>query len=88
MAGKTFEMWLKKISEEENKCWLEMIPHVLRKYHDMHGLSGLSLYEIVWELLAGLPYSASKMSEDAVEFFKRIESMDKKVANKLIEEHN
>ena len=37
VAGKTFKMWLRKISEEEHKCWVEMIPHVLRKYHDMPG---------------------------------------------------
>ena len=79
MAGKTFKMWLRKISEEEHKCWVEMIPHVLRKYHDMPGVSGLSPYEIVYgrqRPLAGLPYSTPKGSEDAIEFFKRMERMD------------
>ena len=35
VAGKTFKMWLGNILEEEHKCWLEMIPHVMAKYHDM-----------------------------------------------------
>ena len=57
----------------------------------MPGVSGLSPYEIVfgrqWPL-AGLPYSVPKVSEDAIEFFKRMEGMDKRVAKKLHEEHD
>ena len=48
VAGKTFKTWLRKISEEEKSCWVELIPHVLSKYHDMPGVSGLSPYEIVY----------------------------------------
>ena len=69
---------------------MEMISHVPRKYHDMPGVSGLSPYEIVYgrqRPLAGLPYSIPKVSEDVVEFFKIMESMDKRVARKLNEEH-
>ena len=85
VADKTFKMWLKKISEEEHKCWVEMIPHVQRKYHGMPGVSGLPPYEIVYGWQRPL---AGKVSEDAIEFFKRMESMDKRVAKKLNEEHD
>ena len=67
-----------------------MIPHMPRKYDDMPGVNGLSLCEIVygrqWHL-AGLSYSVPNVSEDGVELFKRLDSMDKRVAKKLHEEH-
>ena len=75
VAGKTFKTWLRKISEGEKVCWVELIPHVLRKYHDMPGVSGLSPYEIVsgrQQPLAGLPYEVPRVCEDAVEFCKRM----------------
>ena len=56
----------------------------------MRGVSGLSPYEIVYgrqRPLAGLPYSTPKVSDDAIEFFKRMERMDERVARKLNEEH-
>jgi transposase InsO family protein len=90
VAGKTFKTWLRKISEEEKSCWVELIPHVLRKYHDMPGVSGLSPYEIVYgrqRPLAGLPYEVPRVSEDAVDFFHRMEALDAKVAKHLDEEH-
>ena len=64
MAGKTFKTWLRKISEVEKVCWVEWIPHVLRKYHDVLGVSGLSPYETVdgrQRLLAGLPYEVPRV---------------------------
>ena len=64
--------------------------HVLQKYHDMPGMSGLSPYEIVYRRqrpLAGLPYKTAKVSKDAIEFFKGMERMDQRVARKLNEEH-
>ena len=60
-----------------------LIPHVLRKYHAMLGVSGLSPYEIVYgrqRPLAGLPYEVPRVYEDAVEFFKRMEELDERVA--------
>ena len=48
VSGKTFKTWLRKISEGGKVCWVELIPHLLRKYHDMPGVSGLSPYEIVY----------------------------------------
>ena len=90
MTGKTFKTWLRKISEGEKVCWVELIPHVLRKYHDMSGVSGLSPYEIVYgrqRPLAGLPYEVPRVCEDAVEFFKRMEELDQRVAKHLDDEH-
>ena len=52
---------------------------MLRKYHDMPRVSGLSPYEIVYgrqRPLAGLPYEVPRVCEDAVEFFKRMEELD------------
>ena len=37
--------------------------------------------------MAGLPGCVPKVSEDAVEFFGKMENMDKRVAKKLNEEH-
>ena len=90
VAGKTFKTWMRKISEGEKVCWVEMIPHVSRKYHDMLGVSGLSPYEIVYgrqRPLAGLPCEVPRVCEDVVEFFKRMEDLDQKVAKHLDDEH-
>ena len=84
VAGKTFKMWLRKIAEENRGDWVELIPHVLRKYHDMPGVNGL--YEIVYgryRPLAGLPYQAPRVSEDAVEYFDRMRQLDHNVAKHL-----
>ena len=56
----------------------------------MPGVSGLSPYEIVYgrqRPLAGLPYEVPRVCEDAVEFFKRMEELDQRVAKHLDDEH-
>ena len=46
VAGKIFKTFLRKIAEEEHECWVQLIPHVLCKYHDIPGPTGLSPYQI------------------------------------------
>ena len=43
VAGKTFKSWLRKIVDEEYLCWVELIPYVLQRYHDIPRVSGMSM---------------------------------------------
>lgn len=86
VAGKTFKTFLRKIAEEEHECWVQLIPHVLRKYHDIPGPTGLSPYQIIFgrhRPLAGLPYEIPKPAFDAEAFFLQMEKFDEMVANHM-----
>jgi len=70
--------------------WVEALPQVLDRIHDVPGESGLSPYQILFgreRPLAGIPYSPPRECEDACQFFKRMEEIDRQVAEVLNEVH-
>ena len=86
VAGKTFKTFLRKIAKEEHECWVQLISHVLRMYHDIPGPTGLSPYQIIFgrhRPLAGLPYEITKPACDAEAFFLQMEKFDGLVADHM-----
>ena len=81
---------LRKLHTDNRMNWVEKIPYVVDKIHDMPGETGLSPYEIVFgreRFNANVPYKTPTQCEDAQDFFQRMEKIDKEVAEKLNEIH-
>ena len=90
MAGQLLLEKLRKIQVEEKKNWVELLPAVVDRYHDIPGESGLSPYQTLFgreRPLANLPYLPPKECEDANQFFKRMKEIDKSVAKLLNDLH-
>ena len=89
-AGQQVMEILRKLYAEEKVNWVEALPRVLDRIHDMKGESGYSPYEILFgreRPLGGCPYSPPKECEDAMEFFQRLREIDEKVASALNRKH-
>ena len=90
-AGQELIERLRKLAVEERVNWVEALPRVLDRYHDIPGVSGLSPYEILFgrpRPLANRPYSPPVDCEDAKSFFKRMWAQDQKVAKILNDLHD
>ena len=90
VAGKTLIGLLRKLHAEEKVNWVEVLPRVLRMYHDTVGESGMSPFQIVFgreRNLAGVPYEIPRECEGAETFLARMDTLDKKVAATLNELH-
>jgi hypothetical protein len=86
VQGKEFKIWLRKLCDELDANWVEILPLVRRKFHNIPGQSGLSPYEIVFGRnmpLAGLPLPISREAEEASDFFARMSKLDEEIAEKL-----
>eukprot|EP00667_Euglena_gracilis_P000113 EG_transcript_113 len=89
-AGQQVMEVLRKLYVEEKINWVEALPQVLDRIHDVKGESGFSPYEIVTgreRPLAGVPYQPPKECEDSVEFFRRMQDIDGRVARILNKKH-
>jgi len=89
-AGQQILEILRKLNSESKINWVEALPQVLDKIHDVKGESGLSPYEILFgrvRPLAGMPYDPPRECEDAHAFFSRMADTDKKVAKVLHRSH-
>jgi hypothetical protein len=86
VIGREFKKQLRKITDEMNANWVELLPLVRNQMHDIPGQTGLSPYEIVYgrrRPLKGLPYKPPIIAEDAVRFFDRMEQTREKIAEQL-----
>ena len=63
---------LRKLYVQEKVHWVEAVPQVVDRLHDVKGISVLSPYEILFgreRPLGNIPYEPLKECEDAHEFF-------------------
>ena len=82
-AGQQVMEILRKLYADERINWVEALPRVVDRIHDVKGESGYSPYEILFgreRPLAGHPYAPPKECEDAIAFFAHMQDIDKKVA--------
>jgi hypothetical protein len=89
-AGQQILEILRKLNSESKINWVEALPQVLDRIHDVKGESGLSPYEILFgrvRPLAGMPYDPPRECEDAHAFFSRMADTDQKFANVLNRSH-
>ena len=89
-AGQQLMEKLRQLNAEQNINWVEMLPAVLDRYHDLPGESGLSPYQILFgreRSLGNLPYQPNGECSDAVEFFDNIAENDRVVADILNGKH-
>ena len=90
-AGQEILERLRKLKVSENVNWVEALPRVIDRYHDIPGRSGLSPYEILFgrsRPLAGRRYTPPTDCEDANNFFRRMREIDLKVARVMNELHD
>ena len=90
MAGQQLMERLRKMQADDGTCWVEALPIVIDRLHDVPGESGLSPYEIFFgreRPLGNLSSPQNRDCEDALDFFQRQEEVDKKVAKGLDENH-
>ena len=91
MAGQQLMEKLRKLNAEEEINWVEALPLVLDRYHDVPGESGYSPYQILFgrdRCFGNLPYKVPKECEDAITFFQRMEIIDARVADILNNKHS
>ena len=89
-AGQQLLEILRKLNTEQRINWVEALPQVVDRIHDVEGESGLSPYQILFgrnRPMAGIPYAPAKECEDALQFFNRMSEIDQKVAEVLNKIH-
>ena len=80
----------RKLYAESKSNWVEALPQVLDRIHDVRGESGFSPYEILFgrvRPMAGIPYTPPRECEDAQKFFHRMNEIDLQVAEILNRTH-
>ena len=85
-AGQQLMEVLRKLHAEQKINWVEGLPQVVDRLHDVRGETGLSPYQILFgrdRPLAGTPYTPPRECEDAQQFFKRMSDIDRHVAETL-----
>jgi hypothetical protein len=81
---------LRKLFAENKLNWVEALPQVVDRIHDVRGESGLSPYQILFgreRPMAGIPYTPPRECEDARQFFDRMTEIDRIVAEALNKVH-
>ena len=89
-AGQQLLQVLQKLHLGGEVNWVQALPRALRIFHDTHGPGGLSPYNILFgrdRNVQGIPYTPQRFSEDARDFFQRMETLDTLLAHSLNEEH-
>ena len=89
-AGQQVMEVLRKLNAEHRINWVEALPQVLDRMHDVKGKSGLTPYQILFgrdRPLAGIPYTPPRECDDAVQFHKRMAEVDRQVADVLNRTH-
>ena len=90
VAGKTLINALRKVGAETPVNWVEALPRILWRYHNLPGESGMSPFHILFgreRSEAGCPYEPLHECEDARKFFLRMENLDQEVARILNQAH-
>ena len=86
VAGQQLMEILPKLNCLESLNWVEALPQVLDRLHDVPGESGYSPYQILFgreRSLGNLPYFPATECPDAVDFFNRTDEIDKAVSTIL-----
>lgn len=89
-AGKTLIGVLRKLNAEDKVNWVEALPRVLRVYHDNPGESGYSPFQLMFgreRNIAGVPYELVRECEGSVDFFARIQELERLAADALNAQH-
>ena len=79
MAGQQLMERLRKLQAKNGINWVESLPNVLDRLHDVVGEGGLSPYQIVFgrdRPLANYPLPTTHECEDAENFMKRMHDID------------
>ncbi len=90
VAGQQIKERMRKLMTQDHVNWVEVLPCVLDRLHDVVGESGFSPYEILFgrqRPIGNLPFTPTSMCEDAQTFFSRMREMDQKVAKNLNDLH-
>jgi hypothetical protein len=90
VAGQQIKDRLRKLMVEDRVNWVEALPMVIDRLHDVVGENGYSPYEIVFgrfRPIGNLPYPSQVSCQDAEEFFERASILDKKCAKVLNDLH-
>jgi hypothetical protein len=90
MAGQQIMEKLRKLQEGGKINWVEALPAVLDRIHDITGETGLSPYQILFgrdRPMAGIPYTPPKECESAQQFFSKMAHIDRAVAKLLNDIH-
>lgn len=89
-AGQQVLSILKTLHNEKDLNWVESLPRVLRILHDTVGEAGLSPYHIMFgrdRTLPGIPFTPTRICEDASDFFDRMAHIDATVSSTLMALH-
>ena len=90
IAGQQVMEILRKLHVQVKIFWVEALPQVLDKIHDVRGETGYTPYEIVFgrqRPLAQVPASSPHECQDASEFFAHMKHIDERVSDMLNEHH-
>ena len=74
----------RKLHTDGRVNWVEALPRIISKIHDIPGEAGMSPYEIVFgreRFTANVPYRPPRECEDAMYFFGRMQYIDQHVAD-------
>ena len=78
---------LRRLNARERINWVEALPIVVDRYHDTPGVSDLSPYRIMFgrdRYFGNLPEVNASNSETASEFFARMQRIDERVAQNML----
>ena len=90
VAGQGLIKLLKKLRADGITNWVEALPRALWHIHGLPGESGLSPFQIVFgrdRNEAGVPYPPLRESENARQFFDRMNQLDHTIADTLNRQH-
>ena len=90
VCGRIIQLALRKLECQENINWVEALPRALRHIHDTVGDYGASPYELVFgrqRNLASIPWQPVRECAESADFVRRMELVDRKVAQALNDAH-
>jgi hypothetical protein len=90
VAGQQLMEKLRTLFVKDKINWVEVLPTVLDRIHDLPGESGISPYEILFgrtRPMGNLPYRLDRECEDVESFFSRMQQLDVKISQVLNDRH-
>jgi hypothetical protein len=91
VASQQIKERFRKLMVQDHVNWVEALPMVIDRLHDVVGESGFSPYEILFgrqRPIGNLPYPCELNCEDAQSFFRRQHEIGLKVADALNDLHS
>ena len=90
VAGQQLTEILRKIHVEGKISWLDALPQVIDRIHDVKGRGGISPYQVIFgreRPLGNVPYNPERECEDAIQFFEGRKRVDREIAKLLNDIH-